>query len=225
MGSNRHYRSEPELSEVSNIPLLPEETILFSADFTPSPIIRSRKNGLLITDKRVAIIHPQHVLVFVRVGHTVSSTMHDKFAQVTVGRLMSRHHIWLALVFGGLGLYSFMVGGAMLDGYGGGMGFLAMLAMVVFFGLAALQLWLARQLGLTVVNTGGHHMTVAVDSAEHQHMLVAAEMIQQLALGKRVAPYTPPPPPPIQTGYGSPIGTLGAHPRGWGQPPGGGTGY
>lgn len=210
------------MPEVNNIPLLAGETALFAADFTASPIIRTRKNGLLITDQRVAVVHPQHMFVFIRVGQTVTSTLHDRVSEVAVGRLMSRSHIRLGLIFGALGLFSMTGSAGMMIGFGGGASAVSMLLTIVFFGLAGLQFWLARQLGLTVTNNSGHHMTVAVDSTENPHMLVAADMIQQLALGRQVAPYVVPPPQPST--YGNPAGPPPSQPPGWG-PPAGTTRY
>ena len=182
------------MSEVANIPLLPGEHRLFSADFTPHAIFRHRKNGLLITDQRVAAIHPQYIFWFVRVGQSISATPHDRVAQVTAGRILDRGNIRMALTFGMAGFFILMMSSTMAA-VAGAIGALGIFAALVCFGLAAFQLWLARQIALVVGDIGAGLVTVAVDSTEQQHMEVAAEMIQQLALGRRVQPYTAAPAP------------------------------
>lgn len=209
------------MSEVANIALLPGESRLFSADFTPHAIFRHHKNGLLITDKRVATIHPQYIFWFIRVGQSISAMPHDRVAQVTHGRVLNRRNVFMAMGLGVVGLYLLMMGMAGVA-YGGAIGALMLLVALVVLGLAAFQLWLARQIALTVDNIGGGSVSVAVDTAEQQHMLAAIAMIEQLALGRQVQPYAPAPAPqfapPAQHGSGQATGPNPAMP-GWGQQP------
>ncbi len=207
------------MSEVANIALLPGENRLFAADFTPHAIFRHRKNGLLVTDQRVATIHPQYIFWFIRVGQGISAMPHDRVSQVTNGRVLDRGNIRMALIFAVVGFF-FLVSGSGMAAYGAAVGVLMLLVMLICFALAGFQLWLARQIVLSVGNVGGGDLTVAVDSAEQQHMLAAAAMIEQLALGRQVQPYTPAPAP--QYGHGQMTGPNPAMPS-WGQqPPSGG---
>ena len=164
------------MPEYQNIPLLPGEDVLFAADFTSSPILRSQKSGLVVTRHRVAVVHPQHVFVFFKVGQVVHSSPIRTITEVSVGRLLSPHRLRAAMVFGFIGLFFLSVGGI---GFGG-LSVIGVLLALILFAAAGLQLWLARHLGLTVCHFGGRTLSVRVDPTEHQAMLAAAHLIQQL---------------------------------------------
>jgi hypothetical protein len=159
------------MPEYQNIPLLPGEEILFAGDFTPSPIIRSAKSGLVVTRERVAVVHPQHIFLFFKVGQAVSSTPMEEVCEVTVGRLLSVGHVRMALITGFLGLFMLVSLGPFLGSA------LGLLGAVVLFAIAGGQLWLARRLGLTVCHRGGRTLSVEGDAIEHQAMLAAADPV------------------------------------------------
>ncbi|MCW2625569.1 MAG: hypothetical protein JWR48_2291 [Mycobacterium sp.] len=165
------------------IPPLAGEQVIFAADFTPSPILRNNKSGLIITSERVAVLHPQHVFLFFQVGQTVSSAPISKLAEVTVGRLLSRSHLRSAIFAGFIGLFALTMQST-LDAI---MGPLSILVVLLAFGVAAFQLWLARHLGMTVQHAGGGTLSVRADRAEHQMLLAAADLTQQLMIGRKPA--------------------------------------
>ena len=161
------------MAEYQNIPLMPGEQAVFAADFTPSPLARGNKVGLVVTHHRVALIHPQHMFGFFQVGHTVSSSPIAAISQITVGRLLSQHRVRRAMVAGFLGLLLLFYGSIRL-------GPELMLLAIGLFGFAAFQVWLARRLGLSIRNFGGGTLSVGVDQTEYQAMLSAASIIEQL---------------------------------------------
>lgn len=188
--------------EHQDIALLPGEQSLFAADFTASPILRHIKTGVVVTQDRVVMRYPQFILAFIRVGHAESSCPIRKLSKVTVGRTLSRSRVFKALVFGGLGSMLAMSGLASLTV--SIIGALMMLAGLVLLGVAAFQLWMARSLGLTVINDGGSVLHVDVEKAEYQDMVTAGQLIQELMLGMSAATPSAPavsadlpkPPPP-----------------------------
>jgi hypothetical protein len=160
-----------------SIPPLAGEQIVFCADFTSSPLLSNSKSGLVLTPERVAVVHPQHVFTLLHVGDSVSSSPIDKLAEVSVGRLLSHAHVRNAVVAALAGL-----GGLVMAMLGEGTYFLfALLA----FAVAALQLWLARQLGLTVQHVGGGRLGVRCTRDEYPTLLAAADILQQLMIGRR----------------------------------------
>ncbi|KUI39026.1 hypothetical protein [Mycobacterium sp. GA-2829] len=191
-------------SEHQNIALLPGEDSLFAGDFTPSPLLRHIKTGLVITGERVIVRHPQYLLFVIRVGHTESSTPLRHVSSTTVGRQLSQRRVLSAAV---AGLTGFMMLTSSLGMMG--MGPLGPLLLLVAFGLlgfAAFQLWMARGLALIVTHSGGGALRVDVDKAEYPHMLEAESLIQQLISTPRAAQAAPPrettaPPaqPPVAT--------------------------
>jgi hypothetical protein len=177
------------MAEYQNIPLLPGEQALFAADFTPSPLARSNKVGLVVTPHRVALIHPQHMFGFFKVGYTVSSSPIATVSQVTVGRLLSQHHVRTAMLAGAFGLLLLFYGTV---GGIGGVGSMSMLLALCLLVAAAFQLWLARRLGLSIRNFGGGTLSVGVDQSEYNAMLSAAEKIQHLVAAQGSAPQPSP---------------------------------
>jgi predicted permease len=172
------------MPEFQNIPILAGEQIVYAADFTPSPILRSNKSGLVITQQRIAVLHPQYVFLFFKVGHVLASSPIQTICEVSVGRQLSRHHLRRAMyaAFVGLFLMFSAATGGML---GLGFGAISVLMAFALFGVAAFQLWLARRLGLTVRNWGGGTLEVGVDPSEYQAMQIAAEAVQQVMLARR----------------------------------------
>lgn len=164
-------------SEHQNIVLLPGEDSLFAGDFTPSPLLRHVKTGLVVTGERVVVRHPQFMLFVIRVGHTESSTPLRHISSTTVGRQLSQRRVLSAAASGFIGLFMLTSSfGAMA------MGPLGALMVLVAFGLlafAAFQLWMARGLALIVAHSGGGALRVDVDKAEYQHMLDAERTIRQ----------------------------------------------
>lgn len=160
------------MPEYQNIPLLQGENVVFGADFTPFPLRRSIKSGLVVTRERVVLRHPQYMF-FIKVGYVVESSLIRTIAEVSAGSQLSPRRVKVALITAGIGV-------AMLPlaGFFG----LGILLALVLFGVAALQLWLARSLGLTLRNFGAGTLSVGVDTTEHQAMLAAAHTIQQLML-------------------------------------------
>lgn len=156
---------------------------MFAADFTSSPILRNNKSGLIITSERLAVLHPQHIFLFFQVGHTISSVPTSKVAEVTVGRVLSRSHLRLAIYSALFGLFALSMQSALEVMVGP----LAILIALLAFGLAGFQLWLARQLGLVVQHFGGGTLSVRADRAEYQALLAAADLAQQLMIGRRLA--------------------------------------
>lgn len=194
-------------SEHQNIALLPGEDSLFAGDFTPSPLLRHIKTGLVVTGERVIVRHPQYMLFVIRVGHTESSTPLRHVSSTTVGRQLSQRRVLTAAVAGFFGFTMLTSGFGMM-----GMGPLGALLLLVAFGLlgfAAFQLWMARGLALIVTHSGGGALRVDVDKVEYPHMLEAESLIQQLISTPRPTPaprassQVPPPretpaPPPQQ---------------------------
>jgi hypothetical protein len=140
-------------------------------------MLSTSKSGLVITPERVAVVHPQHVFLFFHVGDTVSSSPIDKLAEVSVGRLLSRTHVRNAAVAALAGL-----GGLVMAMLGETTYFLFGL---LAFAVAALQMWLARQLGLTAQHVGGGKLGVRCTRDEYQTLLAAADILQQFMIGRR----------------------------------------
>lgn len=164
------------MAAYQSIPPLAGEQIVFCADFTDAPILSNSKSGLVITPERVAVVHPQHVFNF-HVGDTVSSSPIDKLAEVSVGRLLSRAHVRnaVAAALAGFGCLVMAV-----------LGETTYFLLALFaFAVAALQIWLARQLGLTVRHVGGGRLGVRCTRDEYQMLLAAADILQQLMIGRR----------------------------------------
>jgi hypothetical protein len=182
------------MAEYQEIPLLPGEQVIFAADFTPSPLARANKVGLIVTHQRVALIHPQHMFSFFKVGHTVSSSPIAAISQLTVGRLLSQHHVRRAIYAGFFGLFILFYGTSL---GGGDFGAMSMLLALCLFGIAAFQAWLARRLGLSIRNFGGGTLSLSVDQAEYQAMLSTASIIQQLM--RNTVPGTTLPPPSMNS--------------------------
>ncbi|MDY6870761.1 MAG: hypothetical protein SV966_09605 [Actinomycetota bacterium] len=190
-------------SEHQSIALLPGEDPLFAGDFTPSPLLRHIKTGLVVTGERVIVRHPQYMLFVIRVGHTESSTPLRHVSRTTVGRQLSQRRVLYAAVAGFVGFMMLTSSFPMM-----GMGPLGPLLMLVAFGLlgfAAFQLWTARGLALIVTHSGGGALRVDVDKVEYLHMLEAESVIQQRLSTPtpRTASQIPPPretpaPPPQQ---------------------------
>jgi hypothetical protein len=179
--------------EHQDIALLPGEQSLFAADFTASPILRHIKTGVVVTQDRVVMRYPQYILAFIRVGHAESACPIRKLSKVTVGRTLSRSRVFKALLFGGVGGMMAMSGLASLTvSLIGGLMLLVGLALL---GVAAFQLWMARSLGLTVINDGGSVLHVDVEKAEYQDMVTAGQLIQELMLGAPAAAPSAPAPP------------------------------
>ena len=160
-----------------SIPSLAGERIIFSADFTSSPILASSKSGLVVTPERIAVVHPQHLFLFFQVGHTVYSSPIEKLAEVSVGRLLSRSHVRAASVAAFAGFATLVM--AM---FGETTYFLFTL---IAFGVAAFQLWLARHLGFTVQQVGGGRLSVRCTRDEYPSLLAAADVLQQLMVGRK----------------------------------------
>lgn len=171
------------MAAYQQIPPLAGEQVVFAADFTPSPIMRNNKSGLILTSDRVAVVHPQHIFLFFQVGHTVSSVPIAKIAEVSVGRLLSRSHLRYAIYAALLGLFAL----TMEDALAAVVGPLSLLIVLLAFGLAAFQLWLARYLGMTIQHIGGGAVSVRADRVEYQNLLAAADLTQQLMIGRRPA--------------------------------------
>jgi hypothetical protein len=171
------------LPAYQDIPQLTGEQVIFAADFTPSPILRNNKSGLIITGDRVAVLHPQHIFLFFQVGHSVSSVPIDKLAEVTVGRLLSRSHVMIGSFAALVGVY-FLATQVMISAM---MSPLSLLIVLLAFAVAAVQLWMARHLGMTVQHAGGGTLTIRADRVEHQMLLAAADLTQQLMIGRRPA--------------------------------------
>jgi hypothetical protein len=195
-------------SEHQNIALLPGEDSLFAGDFTPSPLLRHIKTGLVITGERVIVRHPQYLLFVIRVGHTESSTPLRHVSSTTVGRQLSQRRVLSAAVAGFVGFMMLTSSFGMM-----GMGPLGPLLLLIALGLlgfAAFQLWMARGLALIVTHSGGGALRVDVDKVEYPHMREAESIIQQLISTSNVTPRTsqvsparetpaPPPQPLVAT--------------------------
>lgn len=191
-------------SEHQNIALLPGEEALFAGDFTPSPLLRHIKTGLVVTGERVIVRHPQYMLFVIRVGHTESSTPLRHVSSTTVGRQLSQRRVLSAAVAGFAGFMMLTSSFGMM-----GMGPFGALLLLVAFGLlgfGAFQLWMARGLALIVTHSGGGALRVDVDKAEYPRMLEAESLIQQLLSTHRAPPASPPretpaplPPQPVAT--------------------------
>jgi hypothetical protein len=194
-------------SEHQSIAVLPGEDPLFAGDFTPSPLLRHIKTGLVVTGERVIVRHPQYMLFVIRVGHTESSTPLRHVSHTTVGRQLSQRRVLYAAVAGFVGFMMLTSSFGMM-----GMGLLGPLLLLIAFGLlgfAAFQLWMARGLALIVTHSGGGALRVDVDKVEYPHMLEAESVIQQLLStptprpSSQISPprETPAPPPqqPVAT--------------------------
>ncbi len=199
-------------AEHQSIVLLPGEDTLFAGDFTPSPLLRHIKTGLVVTGERVIVRHPQYMLFVIRVGHTESSTPLRHVSSTTVGRQLSQRRVLTAAVAG-------LVGFTMLTSSFGmmGMGPLGALLLLVAFGLlgfAAFQLWMARGLALIVTHSGGGALRVDVDKSEYPHMLEAESLIQQLISSPSTTPHASSQvPPPRETPAAPPQQPVATRPR------------
>jgi hypothetical protein len=169
-----------KMSVYQSVPPLAGEQVIFAADFTSSPILTNNKSGLLITPERLAVVHPQHVFVVFQVGQTISSSPIDKLAEVTVGRLVSQSNVRAASVAALLG-FALLSMGSIMGAAGGSSVFLAL----ILFGVAAIQVWLARHFGLTVQTVGGGRLAVRAQRDEYQALLAAADILQQLIVGRK----------------------------------------
>lgn len=165
-------------SEHQNIALLPGEDSLFAGDFTPSPLLRHIKTGLVVTGERVIVRHPQYMLFVIRVGHTESSTPLRHISSTTVGRQLSQRRVLTAAVAGFVGFTMLTSSFGMMGA--GPLGALLLLFSLGLLGYAAFQLWMARGLALIVTHSGGGALRVDVDKVEYPHMLEAERSIQQL---------------------------------------------
>ena len=207
--ADQHFGSAAkQVHEHRNIALLPGEEPRFAADFTPSPLLRHIKAGLVVTGDRVIVRYPQYMLFVIRVGHAESSIPIKHVCSVTTGRQLSQRRVMYGGIAGVSGLFLLMSSLPMLA-----MSFLAaimLLFALVLLAFAALQAWLARGLALIVGHGGGGAIRVEVDKAEYQDMLEADRLIQRLVVeaARPVAteahrtpqypvtpPYTPPPAP------------------------------
>lgn len=174
------------VAEHQNITMLPGERNLFAADFTPSPILRHIKTGLVVTDRRVVVRHPQYIFFVIKVGYAESGTPIHQVCEVTTGRVLSRSRVMSALLSGGIGLMTLMYALPMMgfSPVAGGLGFLLALALLAF---AAFQAWLARSLSLIVSHVGGGALRVDADKSEFEDTLTAGRLIQRLLLGSDTA--------------------------------------
>lgn len=186
--SAQHFGSavRSSVAEHQNISLLPDESVLFGADFTPSPILRHIKSGLAVTKDRVVVRHPQYIFFVIKVGHAESSTPIRQVCEVTTGRTLSRSRVMSALMFGFFGLFALMWGLPMMQVSPIG-GLLIVLIALALLAFAAFQAWLARSLGLTVSHTGGGALRIEADKAEYGDTLTAAQLIQQLLFDQRAS--------------------------------------
>jgi hypothetical protein len=187
--ASQHFGMAPTVSEHQSIAILPDEEVVFGADFTSSPILRHIKTGLVVTNDRVVVRYPQYLFLFVKVGYAESSTPIQRICEVTTGRLLSRRRITSALMFGLFGLFAFMTG---ISEAGGIFGMLVTLLALALLAFAAFQAWMARSLGLTVTHAGGGTLHVDVDKLEFANMVVAGNTIQRLVLGTSSATARPP---------------------------------
>ena len=194
--------SAPSAYEHRNIALLPGEEPLYAADFTPSPILRHIKTGLVVTADRVAVRYPQYMFFVIRVGHAESSAPIRQVCSVTTGRQLSQRRVMYAGVAGLFGFFMLMSSlSAMGFGFMGPLMLLFSLALLAF---AAFQAWMARGLALIVAHGGGGTLRVDLDKAEYQDMLTADGLIQQLMVNASraasiEAPSAPPVPAAVQT--------------------------
>lgn len=117
----------------------------------------------------------------------MSSSPVGAICEVTVGRLLSRHHLRMAMICGFIALFLLLMAGSAGAAGASFVGALTVPLMLVLFGVAAFQLWLARRLGLTISHVGGGHLSVGVDSAELQGMLQAAQLVEQLMVNTDTA--------------------------------------
>ncbi|MGE2716261.1 hypothetical protein ACQI4L_19580 [Mycolicibacterium litorale] len=198
--------------EHHNIALLPGEESLFAADFTPSPLLRHIKTGLVVTGDRIVVRHPQYMLFVIRVGHAESAIPIRQVANTVVGRQLSQRRVMYAVVSGFLGLSMLT---SSVSAMGGFLGLLMLLLAFALLGFAAFQAWLARGLALMVTHTGGGTVRVEVDKAEYERMLGADSVIQQLTVA--AAPSAPTPPPQRPTAAHTP--PPGQEPPQYSRPP------
>ncbi len=212
--------------EHENIQLLPGEIRLMGADFTPSPLLRHIKTGLVITRDRVIARYPQYMFLIIKVGYAESSIPITQVCEVTTGRLLSQRRIRAAL-FSAIGALFILMSTASLGGPFAIIGFLIALVLLAF---AALLAWLARGLALTVGHSGSGEIRVDVDGREFDAMLQAGRLIQQLVLDRDAAtpvrqtpspsPFvgqTPSPAPVVSQPF-SPAPSVGEAPSAW-RPP------
>ena len=181
-------------AEHANITLLPGEQPLFAADFTPAPLLRHIKSGLVVTQDRVSVRVPQYLFFVIRAGYAETSVPIRHICDVTTGRMLSRRRVRSALLSTGIGLFILM---------SSRMSFVifAIIGALFAFPLlafGAFQAWMARSLGLTITSTGGGTVHTDVDKAEYENMLAAANLVQRLVLdvdrGLSATPSEPVPP-------------------------------
>jgi len=178
-GSLNASRAASGSAEHQNISLLPGEESLFAADFTPSPLLRHIKTGLVVTRDRVTVRHPQYMLFVIRVGHSESSIPIRHVCNVTIGRQLSQRRMMYAATAGFIGFFLLMSALPMMAI--SFLGFLLLLVALALLTFAAFQAWMARGLALIVAHGGGA-IRVDVDKSEYQDMLAADNLIQQLVV-------------------------------------------
>jgi hypothetical protein len=169
----------PEHREIA---LLPGEETLFAADFTPFPILRHIKSGLVVTQRRVIVRHPQYFLFLIKTGFSESACPIERLNLVRVGRIMSRERLRTAGLYGGFGAV-LLVSGLISMIAAPTIGLLTMLLGIPMAALGAFYFWLARHLALSVFNDSGTALHVDVDKREYQNMIDVSQLIQRLVLG------------------------------------------
>ncbi|MGV0715840.1 hypothetical protein ABQE93_10580 [Mycolicibacterium sp. XJ662] len=198
--SPRSAGATPGNFEHQNIALSPGEESLYAADFTPSPLLRHIKTGLVITRDRITVRHPQYMLFVIRVGYGESSVPIRHVCNVMTGRQLSQQRMLFAGIAGFSGLFLLMSSLSMM-GFGF-MGPLVLLFALALLGFAAFQAWMARGLALVIAHGGGGTIRVDVDKAEYQDMLTAANLIQQLVVeaprAATIETFSTPPTAPVQ---------------------------
>jgi hypothetical protein len=181
------------VAEYEKINLLAGERTLFAQDFTPHQILRHIKSGLVVTQDRVVFREPQHLLVFINVGHVECSTPISAISSVTTGSHLNSRRLMFAAGAGFIGLY-----GLTMSGF---LGALSALFAVLMLAFAAFLVWSARSLASTIRNFGGGTVVVEVDSTEREAMFAAAHAINELLISGGttpvVAPQRPAPAPPV----------------------------
>ena len=168
--------------EHRQIALLPGEDTLFAGDFTQFPTLRHITSGLVVTQRRLVVRHPQYFLWFIKTGYSESACALDKLNLVRTGRTLSRNRLITAMMFGGPGVFLLLTGltGVAIQPV---IGLLILLLSMPLVAVGAVYLWLARHLALTVFNDSGTAMHIDVDKREYHQMVTAAQLIQRLILG------------------------------------------
>ncbi len=206
---NLDYRSGSSPTsayEHGKIHLLPGEQVVFAADFTPSPLLRHIKTGLLITQSRLAVREPQYIFFVFKVGHTETTVPIRHICDVTMGRLLSHRRVRSALIVGLLGMFILMSSASF-----GPLGILGGLVGLALLAFAAFQSWMARSLGLMVTLTGGSTVCVNVDKTEYPAMLAAGTFVQEHILDVTAAADAPS--PASERNSPTPPQNVGATPR------------